>query len=154
MKKKLSNFVTGIALLFSCCKQKEQQDANNNVTKGVEYNVIPAGHRDTVKTGHWLKVYVTQLYNDSVLRSGHEYIHYDISSMSKESMVIFSSVIVGDSLVFITPADSAFKKESPALVKENGYLITKVKVEKILPTYEEFKAEFSDAESAKNNASQ
>ena len=128
---------------FISCKQK--QAAVEKLDAGTEYKMHEQGSGENVRTGNWLKLQVVQLYNDSVLndtrRTGPVYQKYDSATMSKESLAVFKNVKAGDSLEFKVSADSAFKNNRPAFAKAGGWLVTRVKVEKILPTEDAYQDE-------------
>jgi hypothetical protein len=123
-----------ILLVNSNCKPKKQH--LREVKEGTQVAITTEGVGEAVQTGDWLKLQVIQLYNDSVLRdsrsTGPEYQRYDSTSMTKESLKVFAGVHEGDSLSFRVTRDSAFPRYKPDFAKVGGYLITKVKVERIL----------------------
>jgi len=123
-----------LLLAGSSCKNR-QQPVSGKVKEGTEYAIVANGEGETVQLGNWLRLQIVQLYNDSVLRDSHttgpEYQHYDSASMTRESLRVFAGIHEGDSLSFRVSRDSAFPRYRPDFAKVDGYLVTRVKVEKI-----------------------
>ena len=148
------NLIIGLAslCLLLCCKQKKDAEQPAVKIKGLDYQVQQKGSGEEVKPGNWLKVQVLQLYNDSILRdtrkTAAEYMKYDTSYMSKESLAVFKGAREGDSLEFKLTADSAFKQKRPAFAVKDGFLITRLKVEKILRSDEEYQTDKAASDSS------
>ncbi|MEP7374556.1 MAG: hypothetical protein ABI675_14275 [Chitinophagaceae bacterium] len=143
-----------VAALSICtaCKQNgtDQQKASisqKSLEDGVEVTVHQQGQKTKLQSGNWLKLQVVQYFNDSILRdsriTGPEYLKYDSSTMTAQSLIAFKNISEGDSLEFKVAADSAFKKNRPGFAKNGGFLITRVKVDKILPDDEAYKKEIA-----------
>ena len=141
-----------LSTLNSCSsRDKKTEAASADFTKtsaGMEYQkIIPdVDTGKIVEPGNWLKLQVIQTYNDDTIlrdsrKTGPEYMHFDTAAMTKESYAVFTGTKQGDSLEFRVSSDSAFKNKRPPFAKKKGYLITRVKVEKILRTEEEVEKE-------------
>lgn len=131
---KLTPFLAAI-ILFAGCKTKSKQ-VTHELKTGTEVAILSGRDGKPVHPGDWLKLQVIQLYNDSVLRdsrsTGPEYQHYDSASMTHESLRVFAGIHEGDSLSFRVARDSAFPRYKPDFATPGGFLVTKVKVERIL----------------------
>lgn len=137
------------------CTQNEGKPIGNTkegVVNGSKYKVMQAGQGAPVQLGNWLKINIAQFYNDSLLRSGPDYMPYD-STTSKESLEVFKNIKAGDSLEFKVHSDSAFKSNRPPFATTDGYLITRVKVEKIYSSEAALKEELSRNDSLQNQDS-
>jgi len=132
-----------IGFLVSCHTEDKKSGKFKPQSHGMEFKVSEKGIGDPVRYGNWLKMHVVQSFNDSVLSDTRTmmpyYQRYDSTEMTPESLRIFKNISEGDSLEFRVRADSAFGKNPPPFAKEGGYLITRVKVEKIIRTEDEFR---------------
>lgn len=132
-----------IGALVACKDRSERPVTFKPQSKGMEFKVADAGVGDPVKKGNWLRMQVAQYFNDSLLSDTHErwpfYQRYDSSEMTPESLRIFKNVREGDSLEFRVRADSAFGKNPPPFAQKGGYLLTRVKVEKIIRTEDDYR---------------
>jgi hypothetical protein len=128
-------------VLFSCNGKQDSAATEKKTIKEVEYQTVQQGQGEKVEMGNWLKLQVVQTYYDSVLHDtrhdGADYTKYDTATMTKESMVTFKDARVGDSLEFKVPVSAL--KNKPAFANKGGYFITRVKVEKIFHTEQDYK---------------
>jgi hypothetical protein len=129
-------------LLFTIICSCHNNDFKTTTT-GLKYKIFHTGQGDKIIPGQFLKLKVKQIYNDSVLGDSPipQYQPYDSQLLSKEAYELFSNIHCGDSLVFKLSSDSAFKTSRPAFAKKKGWLITYVKVQSILQSEAEAKAD-------------
>lgn len=133
----------GLFLIAACGDKANRPAEFKSQSKGMEFKVANPGVGDPVQRGNWLRMQVAQYFNDSLLSDTHDrwpfYQRYDSSEMTPESLRIFKNVREGDSLEFRVRADSAFGKNPPPFAKKGGYLLTRVKVEKIIRTEDDYR---------------
>lgn len=147
--KRWYNFIISTILfsVFLSCRQNDSKPAFHQLEGGANVAIHENGNGEPVQPGNWLKMEVTQLYNDSVLRdskqTGPEYHRYDSASMTPASLIAFKNIKEGDSLEFKAPDDSVFVSGRPSFAQhKKGFLITRVKIAKIIRSEEEYKKEF------------
>lgn len=120
------------AFILSAC-QPEYTEGEG----GMEYRFVKRGGGKLVQYGQWIEMDLWQYFNDSLLRDSRsagrsEWVHLDSSQLSSDAFPIFKECLVGDSIVFRVPADSAFKQHRPDFAKnKNGWLITTIRIKNI-----------------------
>ena len=129
-----------IASIFCCSCHREQFI---RFKKGLEYRIISIGEGDSIRPGETLKLHLKQVYHDSVLNDTRDslpfYQVYDSLSLTPESWYIFGKLRKGDSAIFRSVGDSAFKKGIPPFAKKGEWLYTCLKVVDIFGVKQDFR---------------
>ena len=142
---RLAYFIYFCLILLTGCRDGT---AFQPIKNGLEFKAV-VRNKDgmMVQNGQYLKLSVTQVLGDTVLRDpakwGYEYQYMDSGQMSADAWTIFKDARTGDSLVFRVSRDSAFKKPIPEFAKrrKEDWLETRVKVLAVLENEDSVRAD-------------
>lgn len=124
-----------LSLCVYACKSGNPRYTKYN--DGLFYRIVKQGDGEVIQRGQIAKLYMKQLYGDSVLYDNTDsvafYQVHDTTVISPAAYALFSKVTKGDSIIFKALTDSIFRNKLPHWAKRHTWLFTHVYVGDVLP---------------------
>lgn len=141
--KRISLLLLAATVAFASCKEQWKKGE-----EGMQYKVIADGKGDKIKTGQFLELTISTVWNngkkDSVLNGDNAgtpiIVGYDSLEIPSSFYKILKDVRKGDSIATKISTDSAFKKmpeQMPPFMKKGQMLFTNMRIVNIYKTKEE-----------------
>lgn len=133
----MTRYITAIAIASACFISCNRRIEYIKYNPGLCYRIVSYGDGQTIQHGEIVKLYMKQVYHDSVLNNNTDSIPFyqvhDSTMISSAAYALFGKVRKGDSIIFKALTDSVFKNEFPLFAKRGEWMYTHVYLKDVLP---------------------